>query len=259
MREVLVDAIDENVLKALFNDDISIVRVANFYPIDACELISNRILESQLIGKYANAPDISRVGRAYFEKQSGLEASEDYNRNAIEWIGNIRGFVSPLQPPIDRLRLVLDEIWPAGATIATLEGRRAFCGLTRVFSAGARSDLHMDVLAWDMPEGCGDGRLAAQLAANIYTKMPSQGGDLLIWPRSLSRHEYEQFRIPGSYGVSANNLNSSPTRVAPNKGDLILFNSHLVHAVQPGGPEDRISCSCFIGLKAERCPLQLWS
>ena len=40
-----------------------------------------------------------------------------------------------------------------------------------------------------------------QFATNVYLSMAEKGGALILWPDSLSRDQYEAYRIPGSYGV----------------------------------------------------------
>jgi hypothetical protein len=251
--------LSEEALESLSANELDAIRVKHFCQPDLCSEISRRMRGSRLYGRYENAPLIGRVGQALYESQASEEADRRYWESACQWIHELRSACSPWLTPIDKLRLELDEIWRAGAAQGSLDGRKMFVGLARVFEEGANADPHQDVLAWDVP-GSADARaLRGQIAANIYLQMPPTGGLLAIWPVELSREEYAASQLLDTYGVDAALLRCDPVRLRPDQGELILFNSRRVHAVEApvGGP--RITWSCFIGIPVNGKPLMMWS
>lgn len=261
MRNLILTSpqIDSQALHALATGGAMAVRVPGFYHREAAQRIAAAMRESRLFGMYANAPQIGRVGQAYFESLASEAHRAEYERNAVKWIAEMRSICEPFLSPIDKLRLALDESWSPGAQVGSLQGKKMFVGLARIFGKGSGAEPHQDVLAWDAPDSEEAKALTGQLAANIYLAMPSTGGELLVWPHSLSREEYEAARIPGSYGVREACLPCAPVVIQPQEGELILFNSTFVHAVATSDTGDRVTWSCFVGLRGSNQPAMLWS
>lgn len=259
MRILISQELTATGLRQLFENSIDILRVPGFYPEEASIEIARRFDRSNLRGPYDGAPNIDRIGRALFEKQISSTAAAEYEAHSLDWIDQLRGAVRPLQLPIDLLRLKLDELHRSGSTLATIEGTRAFCGLIRIFPAGGEAEPHMDVLAWDLPDGHPDGRLLGQFAANVYCRVPQRGGELKVWPISHSKEEYRRHQRPESYGLLPTGLVGEPVMIRPGLGELIMFNSRLVHAVGASPDEDRIAASCFVGTRGDTYPLSVWS
>jgi hypothetical protein len=259
MEVIEASRLDYNDLIRVLRGEAQVLRVSDFYDQQSAAQIAGRLEDSELRNNYANAPDVGVIGKPYIECQDSAESALEYEKRALSSIWSIRAMARPYTPPADVLRLWLDDIWPAGATLATIEGRRAFCGLVRIFGAGTGSEPHMDVLEWDLTQGEPETGLASQLAANIYCKMPDSGGELDLWPVSLTRPEYEELRIQNSYGVRVEELGLQPVCLRPAAGELILFNSRLVHAVRAGSGGVRVTSSCFVGFTNDASPLQLWS
>ncbi|WP_437530361.1 2OG-Fe(II) oxygenase [Sorangium sp. So ce726] len=246
-------------LVALMGGEVVALRVPNFYPEDICVQVAARMRRSDMYGRYVNAPEIARVGQAFFESVASAQLRRIYYARAVEWIREMRLCCEPYLSPIDKLRLVLDEIWPSGSRLGTLQGKKMFVGLARFFGAGVGAEPHQDVLAWDAPGVEEAERVEGQFAANIYLKMPQGGGDLLIWPMTLSREEYERAGILGSYGVHGSMLAHDPVRISPRTGELILFNSNLVHAVEKSRQGERVTWSCFVASQGVNQTLMMWS
>jgi hypothetical protein len=239
---------------------IAAVQIPRYYPEDYSHLIAQRLLNSTLFGHYANAPDIGRVGKAYFETVGDPAVRRQYYEHATEWIQAMRDLCRPFASPMDTFRLQLQEIWPAGATLETLEGRPMFVGLARVFESGSGAHPHQDVLARDAPRGCNRAHtIRAQLAANVYLKPPAAGGELDLWLRKPTDEEYEAMRRPGSYGVDRSSLGEPDVILTPASGDLILFNAHNLHAVRSASGGSRITMSTFVGFRGSCRPLTYWS
>lgn len=248
-------------IRALLNREIDLIRVPHFYQRGLCDLLSKKMLSIPLYGTYTNAPLIGRIGQAFFETTASDKDNNTYWDNSIAWVRELRTACYPYLTPIDKLRLELDEAWPAGSTIASLNGNRMFVGLGRVFQAGGYAEPHQDILAWDAPDSREAAMLKGQLAVNTYLKLPEHGGELKLWRVELSKDEYATFKNPGSYGVDIAKLPpaSQVISISPVVGELIMFDSRRVHAVEPSFGGCRITWSNFVGYSGEDSPLQLWS
>jgi hypothetical protein len=236
------------------------IHVPGYYPPDYAQMLSHRLQSHELFGRYANAPDIGRVGMAYFETVNDPERRRRYYELAPGWIQALRDAYAPFQSPMDKLRLQLQEHWPCGANLENIEGRPMFVGLARVFGSGAGAHPHQDVLRRDAARGCARaGSLITQLAANIYLCPSAEGGELELWSWRLSDAEYEALQMPGSYGLDRARLPEPEAVLRPGAGDAILFDATRLHAVRParGGP--RVTVSCFIGYRGRDQPLTYWS
>lgn len=247
-------------LRQLIQNQAVAVRVKKFFHPDSCKTIASTLLDSPLYGKYTNAPQIGRVGQAFFETIESKSALLDYFSQSTDWLRMLRTACEPFQTPIDKLRLQLDECWNGGANLARLSGHPMYAGLVRVFETNAFAEPHQDHLDWDAShhEIYGDAMYKSQIAANVYLHMPAVGGELVIWPHSLSRIEYEARRIPGSYGVDISGFNA-PLVISPEVGELILFNARHTHCVNAPISGNRVTASCFVGYRSEQQPLSLWS
>lgn len=261
MKSIVIETarLESGHLEALDRGECIAVRVSDFYPAKLCAEIAARMGASELYGRYANAPLIGRVGQAFFESLASEEHREAYEKHALEWISLMRTSCEPYLSPIDKLRLELDENWAGGARLGSIGGKKMFTGLARVFRAGAHAEPHQDVLAWDAPGVSEAESLRSQFAANIYLQLPDSGGELVVWPKSLDRQAYRAAQVPGSYGVDEAAIDCAPRVMVPKEGELILFNSNLLHAVKASHGKDRVTWSCFIGVEDATQPLMMWS
>lgn len=255
---ITTDSLRYEDIRRLHSGEILAIRIPNFYSLDMCQEISDKMENSSLYGKYANAPSIGRVGQAFFECLASDDLISKYQNNAVNWIKEMRSYCSPYLSPIDKLRLSLDESWPGGAHLGVLDGQKMFVGLARVFGANSGADAHQDILAWDAPNSETANSMRGQLAANIYLKMPHQGGELKIWPKRLSHEEYQFHKFENGYGIDPKILNCEAAIIQPQVGELVMFNCTYVHAVSPCS-ENRVTWSCFIGNRKQSDPLMMWS
>jgi hypothetical protein len=246
----LENTLTSDAIKQLVHKDAAVARVKNFYQVEACDYIAETLLNSSLYGKYANAPKIGRVGRAFFETTVSNEALLDYFSQSTTWLRLLRDACQPYQPPVDKLRLQIDECWDHGAHLGQLNGKKMYAGLIRVFDQGAFAEPHQDHLDWDAAahEIYEDAYFPVQLASNVYLRMPEVGGDLALWPISLCRTDYELRRIPNSYGVDVTGL-GNPLVIKPEKCELIIFNARNIHRVDAPIKGNRVTASCFIGCR----------
>lgn len=239
-------------LKAVFANEAIAVRCPGYYSPLLAEEISTRLVRHPRFGHYETAPGIGKVGPPYYDTVRDPEFEAKYWANALEWIRIVRAAFWPYLSPIDCARLELDEQWPQGARLLRdAINRPAFAGLARVFEDGGEALPHVDRLEWDAPIGRFKASPAAQVAINVYMKIPAGGGELAIWRVKPDRRRYEELRIPGSYGLRRELLGRPDAVIEPQPGELILFDAQNVHAVYKSSGGPRVTISFFVVLSAE--------
>jgi hypothetical protein len=244
-------------LRALMTQDALVVRVTNFVSPTLCRLVATNLLR-QGYHDYINAPTVGRIGMSFYETGGRSEIVDQYFDTAGANIALLRNACSPYALPMDTLRCVLDEVWPNGALLQSLTGRKMFVGLSRSMRPGAPLLAHHDVFARLAPNDNEANDLLVQVAANIYIDMPAVGGELLMWRDEISDAEFLQ-RRGSSYGLPLDALGAPDIEIKPGVGDLILFNARKLHAVAPGMGNDRLTLSCFVGYRGADQPLSFWS
>ncbi|MDF1482493.1 2OG-Fe(II) oxygenase [Extensimonas sp. H3M7-6] len=252
-----MDRLDCDAIEKIVREDVFAICVRNFIDYETATSLARKIL-GHGYHKYLNAPSIGRIGMAFYEAENQQDLMANYFESVFENINELRKRCAPYASPIDLLRCMLDEVWPAGAGLETLYGRKMYVGLSRVVTPGVTFLAHHDIFFKDAPDSFQARSLQAQMAANVYLSMPSKGGELQIWGQELSPGEFDEMRGE-SYGIDPAVLGEPMVEVCPNVGDLILFNSRRMHAVTPGMDGIRLSLSCFVGYRGPAMPLSFWS
>ncbi|MBY0442778.1 MAG: 2OG-Fe(II) oxygenase [Mycobacteriaceae bacterium] len=231
------------------------LRIPMYYPVDTAARASQLVIQGYGTEGVGGA---KRFGTPFYDTHDNPDVLESYYSEAVAVQRRMREIFTPFQSPIDKMRIELQEVWPAGALPENLDGRNLFVGLGRVFENAVEGLPHQDVLRRDSPEPKA-ATLRAQLGSNIYLQCPAAGGELEIWDKYFSDAEFTQLKKPGSYGIERHKLPPPTVVIAPEPGDLIVFNSESVHAVQAIQGQTRVSVSSFIGYRGVQAPLTMWS
>lgn len=250
--------IEFNDLKDVINGNAAAIRVPDFCSKEICHEISTRLLIHPERGSYSKAEEIGRIGMAHFEINSA-QANESYHQNAIRNTWALRDAFTPYLSPVDKIRLLLEEVWPAGANLESLYGKKCFVGICRIMQPNTELLAHNDRLDRDSPDSLQAHSLLGQLSACIYLQVPDEGGGLRLWmkePRSES--EYAKLK-DGSYGIALEKLGSPVHVIEPEQGDLLIFNIRKLHGVAAGKGKPRINVGAFIGYRGINQPLSYWS
>lgn len=254
-----VDVLDEQVLMDLFNLKYIAVRVPRFYnPVYAkslSELLYKEIDDAVAAGIYESNVD------SYWSVAKDKQRRERYLNAALPLQRRMRRFSAPHPSPIDLLRVTLDEIWPGGAGLMHLGGRKTPFGATRLWRTNSEALPHQDVLRREQTDDTKDIKLLGQIGVNIYLDVAEEGGGLEAWDHVITDEEYHGLgdRYEGSYGYKREMLPEQSVVIPPQVGDLVLINTAYVHAVRKITAGHRITVSGFVGNCGLDQPLRCWS
>lgn len=252
-------SISKHSLIALERGELDAIRVQSFYPEELCRIITKKLIESPLYAVNDKPTLANRIGQSFFLGYESRDIKENYWANAVKISQEIRNLCAPYISPIDKLRVELDELWPAGAMLASIEGHKMYAGVVRVIKQGGSSEPHQDTLPWHVKDCAVAQSFIGQLSANTYLSMPPEGGELQLWRLSLNEEQSALLETKGSYGLDGSSLPPPDHEIRPTNGELILINTRRVHAVKECRGTYRVSWSNFIGFAGVDKPLLLWS
>jgi hypothetical protein len=249
-------------LKALAQRTIAAICVKSYYPQPLCQHAVKNLLSSEYIQHYSDLPGFMRVGLPYAQAYEDLAMSKAetvkiYFDESLKMIHHIRQAFHPYYSPIDNLRLDLDEIWPGGAHLKTVNQQKYFIGISRLIrTPEVNIPPHFDRYLAIYPKY--DKKYSAQLTANIYLETPRQHGELKLWLEPLETISSDQaHKLAVCHEEKFKDI--PKLILSPQQGDLIIFNAALLHAVSGNIEDSRISLGSFIGMNTTEEPLDFWS
>ena len=246
-------------LVALAAREIGAIHVRGYYPVDIAQSVAEKAINHHALGHY-HKQYTSSVGRVYMphiDTKWDAELTKKYHDGALPAIADVRSMFHPYLSPMDRIRLELQELWPAGANLLRLRGRACFIGAFRVFQPSTSEFYpHNDAIdqETDAPEIAG---VVNQLVANIYLQVPDEGGNLQLWLREPTPEEKQI--ILDVEGLDPKSVEPPVHEIHPDAGDLIIFSPRMLHAVTPGHGTHRVGAAAFIASKGPHEPLVYWS
>ncbi|WP_019632593.1 cytochrome P450 [Actinomadura atramentaria] len=256
---VVAHELTADTLDALLRRRLAAIHVRGFFPADAARAAAARALDHPELGNYhkAKSGSVGRVFTPHVDTAWDPERVAEYHRAAPDSTRASRALFAPYPSPIDRLRLLLEELWPGGARLLTLRGQPCFVGALRVFRPGGSQLFpHNDRIdqETDAPEIAG---IREQLTANVYLATPERGGELHLWLREPT--EAERAVIVEVEGLEPESVGPAALTFRPAVGDLIMFSSVLLHAVAAAADEPRVGTAAFIASRGPAEPLLYWS
>lgn len=257
------DQITQEDLLLLVAGEASAIVVRGYCAADRCQQAAERLFSDDRYNEYGKLPGVYLWGRNFSESMPVPEMKKEYFADAMPATGALRSIWAPYLSPMDRLRLELQESWPAGANLEYFEGQGLFVGQARVFGDGGALP-HQDFMPWELADLRGTPGAAtdifSQLTANVYLQTPERGGELQLWSAGFDHTEYVGLRAePGIPGLDRARLPEPVVQITPEPGMLVLFHTTRPHAVLPSEGRARMALSCFIGVRGADVPLTYWS
>jgi|LauGreDrversion4_2_1035121.scaffolds.fasta_scaffold679938_1 hypothetical protein len=247
--------------KLLQKNKIPCVSVKNFLNNSECEKLMDAAKRMGLSYYEGVYPQIGKIGATQFE-YSGKKSSDYFKEAALE--SEKRKRIND-ECGLDPVKKVIEYFSLHGMNLKVAEdsktGEKYYAGLYRIFEPGSSALLHFDYAPFDA-KGWAIEKVKYQIAFNIYLKLPSSGGQLVVFNKPWNKAECEKYRLEGavgSYGFSEKMVESNEKiEIFPENGDLVFFNSRNFHCVRPGN-EHRFSISSFIGKTDSKKSLLLWN
>lgn len=256
------DSLNREDLNSLFRGDILALRIKNFVSAQESFNLSQKIIKAAGFDHYSIAKELGifRTGISFFETAGNPTKRGEYHLQALSSVQEVRRICSPYQVPLDLFHLNLEEIWPEGAHIEKIQGRKMQPGTIRLFRGDMENTLppHQDILLREVPESQRAKEMITQLAVNIYLQTPYEGGELELWDVRLSEEEYENARNNTHDFIDREKLPYNSVKIKPEPGELILFQSPKVHTVHACKSDIRMAMSCFVGYYGDNKPLSYW-
>lgn len=244
---------------ALFRGQVLAVRIHGFCPTEICAQMSNRLVDHPKLTYYPHAPAIGKVMDAFYEGHSNSEKRKKYYDTVVQSTFEFRQLSWPYINPLDHLRLILEDIWPAGAIRENIHGRPMAFGLAQLFKEGACAWPHQDFLRMDEPSSQRAQTLITQVTALVYVQPAEAGGHLQLWPDHYNHEEFMARKNVDTYGLDYKKIPPPSIDIRPQVGDLVMADSTKVHAVTKVEKGLRIAVNCFLGFRGIHEPITFWS
>ncbi len=261
-----LEHLDTESLQQLISGEILAIRIPDYAHSHTSTRLSQYICEKASLQEYNHETyedgvaiqhfyGVHRWGTPFnstYGKTAGGDADHRYYADAALMRDVIAGLCAPQTPPIQLLMERFQQVWPAGATVASFQGRPMFSGIIRaMFPETAHLSEtvpHVDCLPLYIAE------LEQQFSANIYIEVPPSGGELIIWDTEAFTYE-EITRFDGAE-LPADRL-LKPLRIKPRKNELVIINTRRPHAICGFDSGRRISIQSFIGYTRDQ-PFYFW-
>jgi hypothetical protein len=273
-----LDKLDSSSLQALIHTHSACaIHIRGFCPTDIADRLSTHALSEftqwKIHGKittdmfYAGGSIPNEVAkRSWPEFKRYFSERDDFINSQRKLSGG--------NWPADRLEAELRETWPGGAVIGRWLGHKMRPAMMRVMQGGVN-----DMLA-SPAHGLGyihtDGSFYLRpsygmFSANIYLKLPEEGGALCVWGVNLGSernwHDYLRNRLllllsdhffDPEWQIKLRRLLPAPYIIRPEPGDLIIINSGRLHSVVPLNCGNRVTIQTFISASGAG-PLAIFS
>ncbi|MGC4866956.1 proline hydroxylase [Micromonospora sp. DT53] len=235
---------------------LAAVRVPGMLSAARCQVITAALANAPM-DRYDESrvfPVVAKFGPAINDHRSGGELREDYwdAARAAEKCWSTLGLSDS---PRELCLAAFRDAWPDVAP-GRRQRREMHVGIVREINAGLQ--VHFDDAVREYAGRLLDGEVVAQLAFNIYIRVPPAGGETVLWRRRWQPDD-EALRVPGGYGFQeAVVADTQSLTLRPTLGEGFLFDPRHYHTVRQASDGRRISIGCFVGLTDDG-RLALWS
>jgi hypothetical protein len=233
---------------ALRNGEITAIVLDDVVSREECEKACRilRVLTEQTT--YLWNSDLRVLGVSVGEAHESAEALERYLEGAEHTVNTAREVIFAGVTPVDRIANRMAQIWQPGLRIPFLNDRPFLCQILRRWKTGGSAHPHLDQSRTELLKRFA---IEKRYGVNVYVEMPTEGGAIEFWNRTMTDEEYVRLKRP-DYGLNRDVLGPPDLTIRPRRGQAILFDAFKPHAVEAvGGTGERVTNACFFGFSGE--------
>ncbi|WP_169813738.1 2OG-Fe(II) oxygenase [Nocardia pseudobrasiliensis] len=180
------------------------------------------------------APGAVTLGPTLNQIRYHTEQPEDYYSEAVRRVEEVYSKYPFFTTLRQRFGALIDRLF--GEVVAPLVYRRKPAAWNTIRRIEMGAAAHWDNLNMEWPSGQFP-HLSGQLALNYFLASPAYGGEAVIYDAKC---------------IESADLNITESRhpalaIKPRIGDLLIFDSCAMHAVNPVVVGHRVAMSCFVG------------
>ena len=242
-------------LEKIIDGNAPALIIRNFYDIDSCKTIVNRIKDVSFFDHESGM--IKKIGTfllGYLNKKS------DYFLEAEKSRQTLRDIFEGIEDPRKKIHKLLSELFPTKEIeVATEEEKKYACGVIRFHEKGDFASIHRDNVRFEA-RNFAVAKFPNQLSSVLYLQQSEKGGELVIHKQSWKKSD-EQFRNIG-FGYSQDVVFQceESVKIKPNQGDLVIINPIYYHEILPiTGKSRRITLGLFMAFSKYGHKVVTWS
>lgn len=256
---LLADEFNSKSLLALGAGEIDVIHHSGFYGTEECDAVLPAITKACDASPDSLVKGVQILGMSIARAAESKQNELRYFATATETTEVIRNQIFRNKTvPLDLIRLMADDWWPGGATIAKREGQQMLAMVIRRWESGGWANPHIDECANPL---LSDYELKRRLGVNVYFETPALGfgGELEFWDESLSPDKERMASQGQDYGFDREQLEDPSCHLVPRKGDLVIFDAGRIHGVRQIEKGSRSTVSCFFGVRSPEEPLIIFA
>jgi hypothetical protein len=237
-------------LLGLINNRIPAIRISAFADARETDALATGLLEHAC--RTNSISQVTRLGISQYEQ--GVRVSKDNYFNLSKRLA------------AEFARIYAETFSPVRRMIQQLKGKgfdadiMSEPGMGHYFAGNGKlrngySPVHVDFAQQDSA-GWAIADADAQLAWNLYLRVPAEGGELLLWDKQWQRED-DKHQVDDNYFYDDAVVHDARMlRISVVPGEVMIINSRNFHAVS--GARDRLAFGSFISV-FEGNRLRFWS
>ncbi len=239
-------------LNEIIAGEYSVLIIRNFYDIDSCNKIIQRINSN-----VRNQDHVRKIGISLV---SHINRKAEYFIQADKVRRTLRELFFGLEDPRKKIHNLLGKFFPNKEIIIAEEnGKKYACGVIRIHGLGDSASLHRDNVSYEA-KNFDVSKFPIQLSAVLYFQQSEKGGELVLYKKPWEKSD-ERFRnIEFGYKRDVIADSAEYLKIKPKQGDLIIINPKYYHEILAvKGSKKRMTLGLFLAFSKYGKKVVTWS
>ncbi|WP_343211466.1 putative 2OG-Fe(II) oxygenase (plasmid) [Aliisedimentitalea scapharcae] len=253
------DSEHEQALMSLLSGELTCLVIRKFIKSETASTATASLIQREEFVDHDDVPGLKVLGLSHFQAVRTPHLFQRYSEVGAGLEEMLENACRPLPSPFGSLKSYLAKHANKSIEILELENEPPPAPFT-VRSCGRKIGIepHQDILLAESPKERIAASFSRQLAANIFLAGPDAGGELEIFELGPGDTGYKNLE-DGPKTIAEDQLPSAAITVSPRTGDLVMFDSTMVHIVHANqDPKPRVTLACFIASQHDNGVLYYW-